>query len=169
MKILVLSDSHGQIDAARAVLEKLQERVDMVFHLGDCDSDAALLQKFFPQLSFHVVRGNNDYGGGAPSNKLVRACGKTFLLTHGHKERVSWGYDTIAYWAEEQGADVVVFGHTHSPLCDDKGRVFLFNPGSISRPRDSRVSTFGILTVSEGRTEGAIMEYREDGTIHSRG
>ena len=168
MKILVLSDSHGRIETAKVVLERLAQQVDMVFHLGDHDEDAMALQRLFPKLPFHYVKGNNDYGRETPSHKLVSAGGKRFLLTHGHKERVHYHLQTVAYWGEEQGVDAVVFGHTHVPLNDDSGRVFLFNPGSITLPRDSFTPTFGILSIEHGRLEGSIMEYTEGGEIRRR-
>lgn len=159
MKILVLSDTHGHLERAEHILRRIGGQMDMVFHLGDYDLDAKALQRAFPQLPFHFVRGNNDFSMQTPDKKLVRAEGKLFLLTHGHKQRVHWNPDTIAYWAEEQGADIVLFGHTHVPLWDDRGRVALFNPGSLSLPRDGGLPAFGILTVENGRIEGAIMEY----------
>ena len=90
---------------------------------------------------------------------MVRAGGKNLLLTHGHKQRVHWNPDTISYWAAEQGADVVLFGHTHMPFWDDSWHVAMFNPGSISLPRGGGLPTFGILTIENGKVEGAIMEY----------
>ena len=158
MKILVLSDTHAYLENARAVLLRLGGRMDAVFHLGDHDEDAIELQKEFPKLPFYFVKGNNDFRPDTPSQKLVRLGGKTLLLTHGHKQRVHWNTDTVFYWAEEQGADVVLFGHTHMPLWEENGRVALFNPGSISLPRGGTLPTFGILTIENGKTEGAIME-----------
>ena len=96
MKILVLSDTHAYLENARAVLAQLQGKVDAVFHLGDHDDDAVALQQEFPKLPFHYVKGNNDYRVDTPSQKLVRLGGKTLLLTHGHKQRVYWNYDTIS-------------------------------------------------------------------------
>ncbi len=168
MKVLVLSDSHGRISTAMTVLERLTGRIDMVFHLGDYDEDAMALQAMFPRLPFHYVKGNNDYGRETPSHKLVNAGGKRFLLTHGHKERVQYTLQTIAYWAEEQGADGVLFGHTHVPVNDGTGRIYLFNPGSITLPRDGFMPTFGIITVENGRIQGAIMEYTSRGEIRLR-
>lgn len=167
MKILVLSDSHGRMENAKAVLQKLEKQINMVFHLGDHDQDAMALQSIFSSLPFHYVRGNNDYGRDTPSHKLVLAQGKRILLTHGHKERVHYNLNTIAYWGEEQGADAVVFGHTHVPFHDDNGRVYLFNPGSISLPRDGLTPTFGIITIENARIEGAVMEY-DQGEIRRR-
>ena len=91
MKILVLSDTHAYLENARAVLARLQGKVDAVFHLGDHDDDAVALQQEFPKLPFHYVKGNNDYRVDTPSQKLVRLGGKTLLLTHGHKQRVGGG------------------------------------------------------------------------------
>lgn len=168
MKILVLSDSHGRIENARAVLETLEQQIEMVFHLGDYDEDAITLQALFSKLPFHYVKGNNDFGGDTPSHKLVVTQGKRFLLTHGHKQRVHYNLNTIAYWGEEQGVDAVLFGHTHVALNDDSGRVYLFNPGSITLPRDGSTPTFGIITVENGQIEGAIMEYTDRGEIRRR-
>ncbi|MDD3393850.1 MAG: metallophosphoesterase [Anaerotignum sp.] len=168
MKILVFSDSHGRIENAKAVLQRLERQVDMVFHLGDYDEDAIALQSMFSSLPFHYVKGNNDFGQDTPSHKLVLAQGKRFLLTHGHKQRVHYNLNTIAYWGEEQGVDAVVFGHTHVPLNDGGGRVYLFNPGSISLPRDSFTATFGIISIENGKMEGAIMEYTDRGEIRPR-
>ena len=153
MKILVLSDTHAYLENARAVLARLQGKVDAVFHLGDHDDDAVALQQEFPKLPFHYVKGNNDYRVDTPSQKLVRLGGKNLLLTHGHKQRVYWNYDTISYWAEEQGADVVLFGHTHLPYeayiasdSEEEKSVWLFNPGSISKPREGKPS-YGIIDI----------------------
>ncbi len=159
MRILVFSDTHSYLDNARHVLRRIGERMDMVFHLGDHDADALALQREFSHLPFHYVKGNNDYLMDTPSKKMVCVAGKNLLLTHGHKQRVHWNPNTIGYWAEEQGADVVLFGHTHRPFWDDSGRVAMFNPGSIFLPRGGTRATFGILTIENGRIEAAIMEY----------
>ena len=159
MKILVLSDTHSYLDNARNVLKRIGDKMDMVFHLGDHDVDALELQKEFPNLPFRYVKGNNDYLIDTPSKKMVRVGGKNLLLTHGHKQRVHWNPDTISYWAAEQGADVVLFGHIHMPFWDDSWHVAMFNPGSISLPRGGGLPTFGILTIENGKVEGAIMEY----------
>lgn len=168
MKILVLSDTHGHLERAEQVLRRIGGQMDMVFHLGDHDLDAMELQREFPKLPFHFVRGNNDFSMQTPDKKLVRAGGRVLLLTHGHKQRIHWSPDPIAYWAEEQGADIVLFGHTHLPLWDDSGRTALFNPGSLSLPRGGGMPTFGILTIEAGRMEGAIMEYWDAETFRRK-
>jgi len=163
MKILVLSDTHGYLVHAREVLRRIGDQMDMVFHCGDMDMDAMTLAEEFPELPFHFVKGNNEYMSQSPREKMVCVKGKRFLLTHGHKQRVHWDFNTIGYWAEEKRANAVVFGHTHRPFCQQNGKVFLFNPGSISMPRDGVLPTFGILEMDEnGILRGSIMEYHKD-------
>ncbi|WP_317855607.1 metallophosphoesterase [Chakrabartyella piscis] len=168
MKLLIFSDSHGRIDAAKSIIAHLEGKVDGVMHLGDHDTDAERLQKMFPSMPFYIVRGNNDFGGTAPAHRMVTLGGKRLLMTHGHKHRVHWNLQTIAYWAQEQLADAVFFGHTHYPTKEESGGVLICNPGSISLPRDSRIPTFAILTIERGRMEVAIMEYDEKTGIKRR-
>ena len=48
MKILVLSDSHGDVDSMVEVVTK--ERPDAIFHLGDLIGDAQELHNEFPNI-----------------------------------------------------------------------------------------------------------------------
>lgn len=162
MKILVFSDTHNYLDNAREVLRRIGGQMDMVLHLGDHDTDAMELKRNF-HLSRSIMCWATTITPGIRPIRRWYSQAEKLLLVHGHKQRVYWNYDSISYWAEEQGADVVLFGHTHRPVYDDRGRVMLFNPGSISMPRGGTPPTFGILTIEEnGRMEGAIMEYHRD-------
>ncbi len=160
MKLLVFSDTHQNLYHAMDVLDVFGKQIDAVLHLGDHDVDAMELQKRYPDLVFHSVLGNNDYSMTTPMQKMISIYGKKLLLTHGHRQRVYWGYDTLAYWAEEQGADMVLFGHTHRPFYDDRGRVILLNPGSISMPRGDVIPTFAMVEIQEnGIIQAKIYEY----------
>lgn len=159
MKILVLSDTHGYLSNARDVLNRIGKYMSSVIHLGDHAYDAEDLQTEYPDLPFYIVKGNNDFGSKTPNKLMLTIHGKKLLLTHGYTHQVYWNYDTISYWAEQEGADIVLFGHTHSPVNDNTGRVMLFNPGSISLPRGVPQPTFGILEITEKGVYGSIMEY----------
>ncbi len=170
MKLLVLSDTHGYLSNARDVLNRIGKYMNGVIHLGDHAYDAADLQTEYPDLPFYIVRGNNDFGDKAPNKLMLTIHGKRLLLTHGHMQQVYWSYDTISYWAEQEGADAVLFGHTHSPVNDNTGRIMLFNPGSISLPRGVPQPTFGILEIAQnGMLYGSIMEYIDSQTFLRKG
>lgn len=159
MKILVLSDSHGYLENARNVIKKIGDKMSCVIHLGDHDEDAERLKFEFAHLPFYYIRGNNDFSD-VPTEKMLIVNEKRILITHGHKQRVYFGYDNLIYWGESLDADMVLFGHTHSPVIDESGKVIIFNPGSISMPRATPKPTFGIIDISdEGIIRGSIMEY----------
>ena len=52
MKILVLSDSHGNVDNMVQAVQ--QESPHMILHLGDCWRDGERLHEFFPDIPFHL-------------------------------------------------------------------------------------------------------------------
>ena len=58
MKILVLSDSHGNISNMEAAVEREQPR--MILHLGDCWRDAERLAERYPEIPMEHVPGNCD-------------------------------------------------------------------------------------------------------------
>ena len=53
--------------------------------------------------------------------------------------------------AEEQQLDLFLFGHTHRPLVDRRGRTLFLNPGSIGAP--TRPS-YGVVTIQDGQLDG---------------
>ena len=58
-KLLVLSDSHGNIDNMVFAVKKTAP--DMIIHLGDCWSDAVGLAEEFPEIPMAHVPGNCDF------------------------------------------------------------------------------------------------------------
>ena len=146
MKILVLSDSHGNVD--NMVLAVDQTKPDMILHLGDVMRDGEKLHGFFPSIPFEQVPGNCDYAAFDPPEKLLFLEDKRILMCHGHTLHVKSGLLTAMYAAMEQKADVFLFGHTHRIFSETRNGVAMLNPGSIG---DSRYPTYGILEISTGQ------------------
>lgn len=150
MKYLVFSDTHRYIKNAENVIRSFEKDIDGFIHLGDVCDDAEQLHTLFPKLKYYSVSGNNDYGEKAPNMRLAFAGGKKIVLTHGHKQRVSYGLIYLDYFARQEEADAVLFGHTHIPCLEYSGNMPMFNPGSISLPRSTYEPTFGMMTVEDG-------------------
>lgn len=132
MKILIVSDSHGNLEALKAAVER--EKPDQVFHLGDMVADARRLAKRYPQLPVACVMGNCDSYGGetGPDQAAVKAGGALFFLCHGHRYHVKLGVGLLMSEGRRQCADVVCFGHTHKAVCSrGEGGTWLVNPGSV--------------------------------------
>ena len=149
MKILVLSDSHGNWENLLRAAER--EAPDGIFHLGDGWREAGRLHDRFPDLLFCQVPGNCDCVAGAPAERIVTLEGLRLLLCHGHTYQVKSSLLTAGYAAEERQLDAFLFGHTHRPLVDRRGRTLFLNPGSIG---DRLRPFYGLLTLEDGRLDG---------------
>lgn len=144
MKWLVFSDSHGSIDYMRQAVEA--EGPDRVLHLGDMVRDGGKLQAIFPQLPMEQVRGNCDgWGSDEPEEKEVFFQDRRIWMLHGHTYHVKYGTGMVTSEARARGVDVVVFGHTHQPLCDWDG-VWVLNPGTVSGMPSA---TYGVIELTE--------------------
>ncbi|MEX1307852.1 MAG: metallophosphoesterase [Eubacteriales bacterium] len=148
MRILVFSDSHGRLAEMRSVV-KNEARFDMLLHAGDYGDDLArlVMEEGF-KVPFYAVRGNCDYDSECARQEMVEVNGIKIFLTHGNRQGVKTGINRLYYYALEQGADMVVFGHTHRPLVKNTGELYVLNPGTIAMPHGYGKS-YGIIEIDE--------------------
>ncbi|MEG0641680.1 MAG: YfcE family phosphodiesterase, partial [Clostridium sp.] len=123
------------------MLDKIIESVgwiDKIIHLGDHYEDIIKInQKHNKDIIF--VAGNNDWDKKDLSlrEKTVQIGPINILITHGHRYGVNNSINNLFYKAEEVGAKIVLFGHTHIQFYHEEEGITFFNPGSISYPRDA--------------------------------
>ena len=151
MKILVLSDSHGTIANMEQAVERVSPR--MICHLGDCWRDGERLHGHFPEIPLVQVPGNCDFRSQEAAERLLCLEDKRILLCHGHTYGVKQSLLAAGYAAEEKKLDVFLFGHTHRPLVDLRGRTLFMNPGSIGDFHP----TYGLLTLTGSMPDGRIV------------
>jgi len=129
MRILVLSDTHGDISRARQVYFKLKKEgpVDLVIHCGDYYKDAIQLGE---QTGCRVVwvRGNTDGSFSDDEHAIVETEYGSLLVTHGHMENVDFSQQNLYYKALDKGCTAAIYGHTHRSAFTEAGGVYLFNP-----------------------------------------
>lgn len=148
MRILVLSDSHGNIDNMIRSVELTTPNV--ILHLGDCQRDAQQLQQIFPAIPMQSVSGNCDWGSLEAPEILTEYNGVKILMMHGHTRRVKASALSAVLAAKESGAQVLLYGHTHCPLVDYDGSLWILNPGSIGR---GSPCTYGIVTIEKDKLD----------------
>jgi len=147
MRILVISDTHGDTNKAEEAIRSNKE-VSLIIHLGDYYRDAQKLSGMFPNIPVEYIYGNSDFMiENVPAEKLLEVCGKKIFITHGHRYSVKWDYGRLYKKAEELKADMILFGHTHVPEIIEKDDVFLLNPGSTSDPRDESDESYAIIDI----------------------
>lgn len=152
MKILVLSDSHGDVTAMETAVER--ERPDMLLHLGDCWADAERLAARYPRIPMEHVPGNCDVRPGEPPEKLLFLEDCRVLICHGHTCGVKTSLLPAGLRAEQENFDAFLFGHTHKPLVDRRGKTLFLNPGSIGK---GLRPTYAVLTVEGSRIDGGTV------------
>lgn len=146
MRYLVLSDSHGNVENMARAVEQTQP--DGIIHLGDCWRDAEALRQRFPRLPLEQVPGNCDLGWYGDLERILILDDKRVLIAHGHTMAVKYGLLRAQYRAQEENAEILLFGHTHLPLVEAASRPMLLNPGSIGDPRRP---TYGLLEFRDGQ------------------
>lgn len=162
VKICVFSDTHGDITGMDLVIPHVNP--DMIIHLGDYASDAAEIDYMYPDIGVLSVCGNCDRDRSAGFEKVTELGGKRFYLVHGNQFNMSRARalyapcKDLADYARDLGVDIVLFGHTHSPLTALDGDLLLMNPGSASMDRyESKAPTFGLIDLGEKNIALKIM------------
>ncbi len=130
MRILVVSDSHGDVFSLRLAIER-QSKAALLIHLGDGEDDLAACAAVAPGLKRVQVRGNCDFGSHTPPTATEFAAGKKIFCTHGYAERVKYGDYELKAAARRQNADIALYGHTHVPVNYYEDGLYIFNPGSL--------------------------------------
>ena len=144
MRILVLSDSHGMPSRILDAVEAHPEAEALIF-LGDGERDLDTVESYYHSLQNVIkVAGNCDFSSSLPLLRVVTLGGKKIYCTHGHAEHVKYGTDELLLRARQEGADIVLYGHTHTGVtCYDDG-LYIMNPGSI---RDGH---YGMIDIVPG-------------------
>lgn len=161
MRIGVLSDTHvpGRARALPPVLFEAFDGVDMILHAGDLVSTRVLveLEAIAPVVA---VRGNMD-----PPELARQLPKQRELLLEGVKIGLIHGDGPGARRPAERAlaafpdADCIVFGHSHVPMCERRGRTLLFNPGSPTDRRRQPQHSYGFLTLVDGEVQGEIVRF----------
>lgn len=146
MRIGVISDTHGLLRPA--VLEYLAG-VDLILHAGDVGNPEILVE-LGVLAPVHAVWGNTDgFEVRARTKERVQLEleGWRVLVTHGHElgsprpESLREAYPD---------ADIIIFGHTHSPLVEEYAGALMLNPGAAGPARFRLQPSIALLQLAAG-------------------
>lgn len=131
MHLAIISDTHGR---PHPRLFHELEGVEHILHAGDL-GPLDLLTELEAVAPVTVVPGNTD---GFPVRDRFPQVARTTLsglevvVTHGHQ----FGTPTPPALAEAfPDTDLVVFGHTHRPVMEERDGCWFINPGSCGPRR----------------------------------
>jgi putative phosphoesterase len=148
LHIGLISDTHmpRRWAALPESLSEIFRGVDLILHAGDVGELWVLdqLSAIAPVIAVHGNDETDDAQRELPYQQIVTVAGRRILLWHSHyQDRIDemasrrfqeWQpkLDRIAERGKRGGAEIVVFGHFHTPLVTDHNGVLLINPGAIA-------------------------------------
>ena len=169
MKVLVISDTHGNIQNVIHILKLIRPLgVDTIIHCGDYIDDARRLIKLYPDITVYAVYGNCDGLAHKDEYTQIITLEKVpILITHGHRYGIKWGdYKELYIDAKAEAAQLAICGHSHAAYLKKEQGIILLNPGSISLPRDFNAPSYGIIDLEAGKIkEVSIMQIVEGSKV----
>ncbi len=162
MRILIASDLHGSLESALFLQEKSKTlSPDLCILLGDflyhgprnplplqyTPKDVTDVLASIMQIPVDIlaVRGNCDAHVDEEVlpfelNDSVRlhVDGRNFIASHGHQ------YGRDPDFSHIQPGTIMLTGHTHVPITEERNNVIWWNPGSLSLPKFGYPRTYGL-------------------------
>jgi putative phosphoesterase len=135
----ILSDTHGLL---RPRVLELLAGSDLILHGGDV-GDITILDQLRAVAPVVAVRGNTDTHGTVaelPFTAQGPAGPLTYRMVHRRE-------DIAPHWLREPG--LIVFGHSHQPEIEWRGRCLLLNPGACGQRRFHLPLTVARVTIDE--------------------
>lgn len=143
MRILVLSDSHGDWRTLEKAI-KAQPTAEVVVYLGDGYRDFEHCMPLLEGKRVYAVKGNNDDTIEYPKNEVISVGGVKIYLCHGNSEGVDFTLGRIIAIAQENDCKLALHGHTHVQNETYYDGVRVFCPGAI------KSDEYGVIDIING-------------------
>lgn len=144
MRAIVISDSHGDCASVNMIVSK-HRTADMFLFLGDGERDFfhSSVQELLKGKAVIALKGNCDMYSQLPLEETCYLSDKKIYALHGHTKYVKHSLDLVRQYAEEIGADIVVYGHTHIQKVEYQDGIYYMCPGS------ARNGEYGVIDIDE--------------------
>ncbi|MFO7188885.1 MAG: metallophosphoesterase family protein [Pseudomonadota bacterium] len=149
IRVGLISDTHGLLRPEALAFLRGSDRI---LHAGDI-GDASILEELGRIAPVTAVCGNNDRGAwakGLAETERLRIGEVSICLLH---DLALLDIDPVA-----AGVRVVVSGHSHKPLVQERGGVLYVNPGSAGPRRFTLPVVAGELLIDGGDVTARLVE-----------
>ena len=163
MRIIVISDTHGDFWALQQIVERHRRDTELFLFLGDGAREWQEIQELYPELSYDSVRGNCDFGVRTKDQGLLSTPWGKILYTHGHRFNVKYGLYDLKETARQNGAVIALYGHTHAAYTEYDDGLYVMNPGSPAQPRGGSKPGYGILDLTDAGIVTNLVEFPKTG------
>ena len=145
----MIADTHGLL---RPEAKAFLRGADHILHAGDV-GDAGILDELRSIAGLWAVRGNNDTGTWAaslPQSLAVEIGEVAIYLIHEVAE--------LGVRPAPDGTRVLISGHSHKPLLENRGCTLCMNPGSAGPRRFKLPIAIGEIEIAVPRIEARIID-----------
>ena len=153
MKIGVISDTHipdRAIEIPQKILEDFKN-VDMIIHAGDLVELSVLDKLKSACKEVKAVWGNmdpNEVRKEIPEKEIIAVANYKIGVMHGYGNPANL-IQIMSKEFKDSGVNIIVFGHSHSPLNNTKAGILFFNPGSPTDRIFSPYNSYGIIEIND--------------------
>lgn len=153
MRIGVISDTHipdRATEIPQIILDEFKN-VDMVLHAGDLVVLPVLDELKNVCKDVRAVWGNMD-----PHEVRKKLSEKEIITIGKHRIGLMHGYgppQNLEQFMEKMfkndNVNLIIFGHSHSPVNEEKNGTLYFNPGSPTDKIFSSYNSFGLIEIND--------------------
>ena len=137
MKIVVISDNHGDKDVIERIVN-IHKDADLYLHCGDSQM---FDHEIYPFIS---VKGNNDFGKNYPMELYFDTpCGKLYMC-HGN-----FVFGITPQLVESKKCKIFLHGHIHRKRMQTFNDTYVVSPGSTSYPRGHDEPSYLVIEFDE--------------------
>ena len=148
-RVGLISDTHGLL---RPEAKSFLEGCHCIVHAGDI-GHAAILEELAALAPVTAVRGNNDRGSWAESLRPTELLQVGEVFVYAIHDLAQLDIDPGA-----AGVRVVISGHSHKPVVEERDGVLYVNPGSSGPRRFKLPIAAGELLVAGTSVTARIVE-----------
>ncbi|MEO8697004.1 MAG: metallophosphoesterase family protein [Acidimicrobiales bacterium] len=156
-RVVVLSDTHLRAGRSRQLSDGVWAAIaasDLVLHAGDVVDASLLAELDTRHVPYRAVLGNNDLTLRDTLPERLEFALEEVRVAMVHDSGPTKGRAArLRKWFPD--AQIVVFGHSHTPVNEWHDGQLLFNPGSPTERRQQPTRTFGVIELDAGRVTAA--------------
>jgi putative phosphoesterase len=174
MKLLILSDTHGNPSTIQGIVDYLSKNpMDLTIHLGDDYQDGdAIIAAGYPLIRIPGTW-TVEYENTLIENRRFEEFeGWRFFLTHtpeAHFNDLPDDRDPETVLQEKQ-CKVFCHGHTHHPeIVKEENGVIRLNPGHLKQPEDRGYrASFAVVDIMPSRLRITLIDYETGQSFDSQ-
>ena len=149
IKIGVVSDTHIPISASslpKKLLEGLKG-VNLIIHAGDIVTASCLreIEEIAPVCAIYGNMDSLELRNTLPHKREIKVSHFKIGIVHGSGQPSDL---PLRMRKEFNGADIIIFGHSHLPFKQIINGVLMFNPGSPTDKVFTAINSYGILELN---------------------